>query len=160
MGNTLMMHQKLMDSIFEVFEKMFYIFLEPADKEAGTYNWRSSINFSGAFNGEMAALFSQTLAEVMVQNMLNIEREKIDESLIGDCLKEATNMICGNFLQKVDPALVFDLSLPAFTDITAAELTPSFLANPTTVRLNFTAGTGEWLELIVKTQQNQLDEAN
>ena len=160
MDNTLQIHQMLTDSIFEVFEKMFYIFLEPADEEAGTHHWRSSIYFSGPFKGEMAALFSPPLAEIMVQNMLNVEREQIAESLTGDCLKEAMNMICGNFLQKFDPSSVFDLSIPYFTSVAVGEPPPSLLTCPAALRLNFAAGAGGWLELIVRTRQNPRGEAN
>ena len=160
MDNTVMIHRKLTGSIFEVFEKMFYIFLEPAEQEAGvgagTYRWRSAISFSGAVQGEMAALFSQPLAELMVRNMLNDEGDQVADDLLSDCLKEAINMICGNFLQKVNPAMVFDLSLPSVASLTAGEP----LGGPVAWRLNFTAGAGEWLELIMRTRDNPGREAD
>jgi CheY-specific phosphatase CheX len=101
-----------MTSIFEVFEKMFYVFLEAAE----TSNWERryvvSITFTGPVSGRLRAFFSQRLSEVMAQNMLNLEKDEITETLREDCLKESVNMICGNFLRNFDSSRVFDLSLP------------------------------------------------
>jgi len=114
MDNMLKIQQALTDSIFEVFEKMFYVFLEPADGPDGAYHYRAGINFSGPLRGEVTAVFSRPLAEVMLKNMLNIGDNEINEGLMEDCLKESLNMICGNFLSKHDSTQVFDLSIPTY----------------------------------------------
>jgi len=103
-----------MNSIFEVFEKMFFVFLEPLDEDV-KYDMISSINFTGAINGEIKVFFTLSLAEIMVQNMLSLNRKEVTEKMIEDCAKEAVNMIAGNFLHKLDSSNVFDLSLPIFT---------------------------------------------
>ncbi len=114
MGNTKKTQEILMNSIFEVFEKMFFVFLEPLDEDV-KYDMISSINFTGAINGEIKVFFSLSLAETMVQNMLSLNRKDVTEKMIEDCAKEAVNMIGGNFLHKLDSSNVFDLSLPKFT---------------------------------------------
>ena len=114
MGNTKKTQEMLMNSIFEVFEKMFFVFLEPLDEDI-KYDMSSSINFTGAINGEIKVFFSLSLAEIMVQNMLSLNRKEVTEKMIEDCAKEAVNMIGGNFLHKLDSSNAFDLSLPNFT---------------------------------------------
>jgi CheY-specific phosphatase CheX len=101
-----------MTSIFEVFEKMFYVFLEAAEKSNWERRYVVSITFKGPVKGKMRAFFSQGLSEVMAQNMLNLEKDEITEALREDCLRESVNMICGNFLRNYDSSRVFDLSLP------------------------------------------------
>lgn len=111
MGNTKKIQEMLMNSIFEVFEKMFFVFLEPLDEDV-KYDMISSINFVGPVKGEIKVFFTTGLAETMVQNMLSLNRKDITEKMIEDCTKEAVNMIGGNFLQKLDSSKVFDLSIP------------------------------------------------
>jgi CheY-specific phosphatase CheX len=113
MGNTKKIQEVLMNSIFEVFEKMFFVFLEPLDEDV-KYDMISSINFVGPLKGEIKLLFAEGLAQSMVQNMLSLNRKDITEKMIEDCTKEAANMVGGNFLQKLDSAKVFDLSIPVF----------------------------------------------
>jgi len=113
MGNTKKIQEMLMNAIFEVFEKMFFVFFEPLDGDV-KYDMISSINFTGPINGEIKVFFSISLAETMVQNMLSLDRKDVTEKMIEDCAKEAVNMIGGNFLHKLDSSKVFDLSIPIF----------------------------------------------
>lgn len=114
MENMQKIKEMLMESIFEVFEKMYYIFLEPLDTDSGTYDMGASIGFHGPANGEIRILISKKMAGKMVQNMLNIREEDVTAKLLEDCLKESANMICGNFLRKLDSNQVFNLTLPTF----------------------------------------------
>ena len=113
MGNTKKIQEQLMNAIFEVFEKMFFVFLEPLD-EAVKYDMVTSINFKGPISGNIHVFFTRGVAETMVQNMLSVDVSGVTEKLIEDCTKEAVNMISGNFLQKYDSSKVFDLSIPVF----------------------------------------------
>jgi CheY-specific phosphatase CheX len=103
-----------MGSIFEVFEKMYYIFFEPLNDSGGNYQLRSTISFSGSANGQIQILLSRGIAETMVKNMLGLEQQEIDLPIVADCVKESLNMICGNFLRKLDPEKVYYLSIPTF----------------------------------------------
>lgn len=113
MESTKKIQELLMNAIFEVFEKMFFVFLEPIDEEVN-YDIVASINFTGPINGNMDIFFTHVVVETMVQNMLGVDAHGVTEKLIEDCAKEAVNMISGNFLQKYDSSKVFDLSIPAF----------------------------------------------
>ena len=75
---------------------------------------KSTINFSGSVNGEIQIFLNRAIAETMVKNMLNLHQDEIDLPIMADCVKESLNMICGNFLRKLDPERVFDLSIPTF----------------------------------------------
>jgi len=101
-------------AIFEVFEKMYYIFSEPLRGNGANYQMKSTINFSGSANGRIQIFLSRGIAETMVENMLNLQQDEIDLTIMADCVKESLNMVCGNFLRKLDPERVFDLSLPIF----------------------------------------------
>lgn len=149
MENILKVRQTLMNSIFEVFERMFYVFLEPAESRPnGEHSYRAAISFSGPLMGELRAFFSRPLAEAMLRNMLNVGGNEINERLMSDCLKEAVNMICGNFLGKHDSGQVFDLSIPTYDsglqvdDIKAAT---DFGA----LRLDFSGGEGSLIMVMM-----------
>jgi len=108
------MKETMRAAIFDVLERMFYVFLEPVDDEFSGYDTGAAIQFSGALKGELKILASEGLAESMVQNLLGIEQKKINEQDVEDCLKEAANIVCGNFLGRLDQSKVFNLSVPSF----------------------------------------------
>ncbi len=51
----------------------------------------------------------------MVRNMLGIADEKEIERHVEDCVKEAANMVCGNFLVNLDASKKFAMSIPVFS---------------------------------------------
>ena len=113
MDNMKKTQEVLMNSIFEVFEKMFFVFLEPFDEDI-RYDMSTSIQFSGPMKGEIKAFLSKGIASIMVQNMLGLEPKEVTEKTMEDCAKESLNMIAGSFLNKLEPKKVFDLSIPTF----------------------------------------------
>lgn len=113
MGNTKKIQEMLMNSIFDVFEKMFFVFLEPYEEDI-QYDLMTSIQFNGPMKGEIRTYLSRGIASVMVQNMLGLELKEVTEKTMEDCAKEALNMIAGNFLNKLEPDEVFNLSIPAY----------------------------------------------
>jgi CheY-specific phosphatase CheX len=115
MENTKKIQEMLMNAIFEVFEKMFFVFLEPIDEDI-KYDMVASIKFTGPMKGSIDLFFTHGVTETMVQNMLGVEVEGVTPKLIEDCTKEAVNMVSGNFLQKYDSSKVFDLSIPVFNN--------------------------------------------
>ena len=60
--------ERMMAAIFEVFEKMFYVFLEPVGDDCSEYDMGAAIQFSGAQKGELKILASEGLAKSMVQH--------------------------------------------------------------------------------------------
>jgi CheY-specific phosphatase CheX len=114
MANIKKIKEMLTTAIFEVFEKMFYVFSEPVQADGENYQMKSSINFSGPVSGEIHILLNRAIAETMVKNMLGLDEDEINDVIMADCIKESINMICGNFLRKLDPDRVFHLSIPTF----------------------------------------------
>lgn len=113
MGNMKKTQEMLMNSIFDVFEKMFFVFLEPCDEEM-KYDMITSIEFAGSVKGDIRAYLSTGIANFMVENMLGLEGDEITDKTREDCAKEALNMIAGSFVNKLDTSSVFDLSIPAY----------------------------------------------
>ncbi len=114
MDSTGQMKEKLAASIFEVLEKMFFVFLEPAAGRGSSEGLSADIGFRGPACGRLEMFSSPGVSRTMVRNMLNIEDGEVTEAMLQDGLKEAVNMICGNFLRKHDPSRVFDLQIPSF----------------------------------------------
>jgi CheY-specific phosphatase CheX len=104
----------LRESIFEVFERMFFIFLEPGGRVL-VHDYETSIGFDGPRRGSLRILFARPVARLMVRNMLGISDEKEIERHVEDCVKEAANMVCGNFLVNLDASKKFTMSLPSFS---------------------------------------------
>jgi len=113
MVNMKKIQEMLMNSIFEVFEKMFFVFLEPFDEDI-RYDLVTSIQFNGPMKGEIRTYLSKEVARTMVQNMLGLEPKEVTDKTMEDCAKEALNMIAGSFLNKLDAAHVFNLSIPEY----------------------------------------------
>ena len=113
MVNMKKIQEMLMNSIFEVFEKMFFVFLEPCDEEI-QYDMMTSIQFRGPMKGEINAYLSKGIASTMAQNMLGLDPKDVTDQTMEDCVKEALNMIAGSFLNKLDATQVFDLSIPEY----------------------------------------------
>ena len=116
MVDTKKIEEMLMDSTFEVFERMFYISIEPLNtNHIGGHIAAATIGFDGQSRGEVQLLLSRGFAEIMTQNMLSLSNTcEVTEKQIEDCAKEAVNMVCGNFLRKLDNEKGFNLSLPVF----------------------------------------------
>jgi CheY-specific phosphatase CheX len=112
MVNTKKTQEMLTKAIFEVFERMYYIFSEPLKGNGGNYQMKSTINFSGSTHGTIRLFLSRGIAETMVKNMLNLQKDEIDLPIMADCVKESLNMICGNFVRKLDSERAFYLTIP------------------------------------------------
>ena len=109
------MKEIMMAAIFDVVEQMFYVFLEPVGDEYTEYTMEAAIQFKGDLKGEISILVSDGLAKSMVHNLLGLEKGQMTKEDIEDCVKEVANMICGNFLGRLDKTRVFDLSMPSFS---------------------------------------------
>lgn len=104
----------LAESIFEVFERMFFIFLEPGG-QAPVHDYEAAIRFDGPRRGTIRILFTRPVTRLMVRNMLGLDNGAVTEQQVADCVKEAANMVSGNFLVNLDASKKFTMSLPEFS---------------------------------------------
>jgi len=102
-----------MNAIYEVFEKMFFVFLEPVERNV-KYDMVASLNFDGSIKGQITAYFTHGMIENMLKNMLGPQANSITDEMIEDCAKEAVNMMGGNLLHKFDAEKAFYLFIPFF----------------------------------------------
>jgi chemotaxis protein CheY-P-specific phosphatase CheC len=120
MEATQMIRKILTTSTFDVFEKMFFIFLEMSATGKPKYDLVTSIRFSGPFDGEIRLCMSDTLVQAMVENMLGIDQVDITRAMREDCAKEAVNMIGGQFLRTLDSTKIFHMAVPVCLPDTSA----------------------------------------
>jgi CheY-specific phosphatase CheX len=106
--------ETLAESIFEVFQRMFFIFLEPGGRSPG-YDYEAAIRFDGPQRGTIRILLTRPVARLMVCNMLGLDNGAVTEQHVADCVKEAANMVCGNFLVHLDASKKFTMTLPEFS---------------------------------------------
>jgi CheY-specific phosphatase CheX len=102
----------LTTSTFDVFEKMFFIFLEMSNTGMRQHDLVTSIHFSGPVDGQIQLGLSDSLALAMVENMLSVSRSEVTRAMKEDCAKEAVNMIAGQFLRTLDSTKIIHLTLP------------------------------------------------
>lgn len=113
----------LIDAVHEVFEKMYFIFLETKEKEEeGVPGEKVCISFSGPAVGTISGSFPADLTDEMIGNALNLRKEEITDEIRRDCLRECMNMVGGAFLQKLSPDKGFHISLPFFPGETSARV--------------------------------------
>jgi CheY-specific phosphatase CheX len=102
----------LTTSTFDVFEKMFFIYLEISDAETHQYGLVTSIRFSGPLEGEIRLCLSDSLVLAMAENMVSVDRNDVTREMMEDCAKEAANMVGGAFVRTLDTTKIFQLTIP------------------------------------------------
>nr|MBF0222153.1 chemotaxis protein CheX [Desulfobulbaceae bacterium] len=112
--------KKLNESAVEVFGTMYYTPIEllpeipPEDRWNLEENYaETSISYDGDQVGHMKFFFPKTLAVNIAGGFLGADESSLQEEQIVDTMREATNMIIGNFLGKIDPAGLCKLGIPA-----------------------------------------------
>mgnify|MGYP001239268110 CR=1 FL=1 len=136
-------------AVYEVFEKMYYVFLELRKKQAPLLRERMlSITFTGPASGEIVVYFSESVAEQMIKNSLNLDRAEATEQLRQDCLKECLNMICGDFMQGFNPDRLFQMSLPVYHE--TFSMADADNRTKDEVGLAFDADGGGYFEVILR----------
>lgn len=84
-------------------EKLAYIFPVAEENcifEADSF-LSSRVLFSGPFSGSLILRMTRTLVLELTANMLGIEEEEISLEQQYDAIREAVNVICGNFLPEI-----------------------------------------------------------
>jgi chemotaxis protein CheY-P-specific phosphatase CheC len=140
---------KLKAVTFEVLETMFYLFPESLEEgeampSRGPY-LRSWVSIAGPQSIRIGLLVPQSLARKMAANFLGTGEEEIYQQEMEDILKEATNMMAGAFLSKMEASAAFKLQTPEAQWLEAAEKKKNTSSN----RLRFDVD-DELMELFVE----------
>jgi hypothetical protein len=105
----------LRNVIFEIFGNMFFLFPEEYDEDvAFPRDWiKYSLRIARGKGKDLFinCYFTPTLAATMAENFLGMAAADISDTIIGETLKEAVNVISGNLLNKMD--LDYQMGIPA-----------------------------------------------
>lgn len=115
--------EKLYRASARTFEDLAFLLLseEVREEQAALPMARAvQVRFSGPFSGRLVLKVSKGLPPALAANMLG-EEGAVPESAQSDALKEAANVICGNFLPEIaGPREVFHLKAPELTETAGA----------------------------------------
>jgi len=117
--------QDLCDVVRDSLEKLAFLFAS-ADSPREPIPFQDAMtaiaSFSGAFSGYLAVSITPPALTELAANMLGIESDEIEEEHQQDALKEAVNIICGNWLpvEGGDEA-IFHIDAPQFLSPSEAE---------------------------------------
>ncbi len=111
--------QVVYDTFSEVFETMFFTFLEPVEEIPGTDTFsdnedyiRANISYHGPESGSVSLLMPQRLTKKITMNFLGADEEDITNEQIMDAAKETANMVVGSLLGRIDPGGKTKLHIP------------------------------------------------
>ena len=108
----------------EVFETMFFTYLEPMFEIPSREEWNTnhdyieaSISYEGNISGSFHFYFPKRLARHITLNFLGIEDSDLEERQIADTVGETANMTVGSLLGKLDPQGSCALGMPQTKEI-------------------------------------------
>jgi CheY-specific phosphatase CheX len=116
-ADTAKIREHLTSATFETFEKMFFIFLElsqPDPAAQPSCSHAAVISFKGLLSGSMTIRYSREFLTAMICNLLGLSEEEITNQDLEDCAKEGINIVCGNFLARLESEKALDLTIPVF----------------------------------------------
>ncbi|MFA7383718.1 MAG: chemotaxis protein CheX [Desulfurivibrionaceae bacterium] len=108
----------ILETFSEVFETMFFTFLEPLEEVPGkeeVANGRfieANISYSGGVNGSFLFYFPWELGKNITVNFLGVDEDTVIDRQISDTAAETANMAIGSLLGKLDPKGTASLAIP------------------------------------------------
>ncbi|MFA6900495.1 MAG: chemotaxis protein CheX [Desulfurivibrionaceae bacterium] len=119
----------------EVFETMFFTFLEPLEEAPGKEDLgcgrfiEATISYSGGCNGNFLFYFPWELGKNITVNFLGVDEDEVQDGQIMDTAAETANMAIGSLLGKLDPGGKASLAIPQTRAL--AEFSPETLLGGT-----------------------------
>jgi hypothetical protein len=89
--------------IFEIFEKMFFLFPEKADAPVATgSDWLTyTIAISGPPNCSIRCHYPRPLARLMASNYIGSDDADLSDETVSETCKEALNVIAGHLINQL-----------------------------------------------------------
>ncbi len=113
------LRQTIFETFSEVFETMFFTFLEPLSEPPAAEEVNSAggfiealITYSGGNTGSFHFYFPIGLAKNITLNFLGVDEDEVEESQMTDTAGETANMAIGSLLGKLDPEGKCSLAIP------------------------------------------------
>ena len=113
------LRQTIYETLSEVFETMYFTFLEPLFETppqeeivvADGY-YEAIIAFQGVKSGILSFYLPKNLARGITVNFLGVDEVDVNEAQVLDTVKETANMAVGSLLGRIDPVGTMKLGLP------------------------------------------------
>lgn len=128
------MRQTIYETTSEVFETMFFTFLEPLLEPPAEEEWGSNggciealLSYEGKINGTVRFYFPEQLARQITLNFLALDDSGLDKHQIMDTVGETANMAVGSLLGKLDPGGSCKLAIPQTREI--ADFSPEAITS-------------------------------
>ncbi len=123
------MKKSLKDSIFDVFENMFFLPVQPYSHETTLNEWMkgqgrvvgSRLNFRTSSDGLFYLFIPEDDALDASSSFLAVNRDQVTAEQMKDIVKEILNMIGGRALSMEDPSGNFSLGIPEFISETEVQ---------------------------------------
>ena len=115
----------IFETFSEVFETMFFTFLEPLEETPGKDNLVSgrfveaTISYTGGCNGNFLFCFPWDLGKNITVNFLGVDEGEVQDGQIKDTAAETANMAIGSLLGKLDPGGKASLAIPQTRELAA-----------------------------------------
>ena len=112
------LRQVIFETFSEVFETMFFTFLEPLEEAPGKEELacgrfvEATISYSGGCNGNFLFYFPWELGKNITVNFLGVDEAEVQDGQVKDTAAETANMAIGGLLGKLDPAGKAALAIP------------------------------------------------
>lgn len=113
----------------KIFERMFFLPLKPMRRKQlypplykSPIVYKGEIGFHGKNSGRLKLYLPCDLADIMVQNFLDLDEGETKESQTVDMINELCNMICGNLFLQLDQKTAWDLTLPCTNFVPPQEI--------------------------------------
>ncbi|MBI4773487.1 MAG: chemotaxis protein CheX [Deltaproteobacteria bacterium] len=107
----------LTDVTSEVLETMFFALPEPLlDSDLRepqiTFDIRGSISLGGPQRLQLNLFLPKRMAAELSANLLAIEPDEVDDEALLDTVRELTNMIAGNLINRIGEDAGFEMGIP------------------------------------------------
>ncbi len=117
----------LQSAAIEALERFAFLLADPMEQSALTASadgfWQAQVAFRGPRQGALVLIATPLLARQLAANLYGTEGSAITPEQAEDALKELLNVICGDYLHRMDgSASIYDLSAPALTTVSGEKV--------------------------------------
>ncbi len=110
--------QEVYQSLADIFGTMFFIAIEEAGTPLSSYDGNAAtfiegrVEISGNGVTEVRFYFPVELATNITSNFMGVDIDALGDDMVLDAVREATNMVAGGILSRIDPQGRCRLGIP------------------------------------------------